>query len=158
MKKVSLKNWILDINNRCKVPGSPSDLNTGNGIEGTMVCTKVVPGPGSTRGPVGFLRSGSTRNRRAEMRFYTKRGNRGTVSFKMTHIEPKSIKVWLRYDLKWNLYSCRWRHIHTLQTYLIFWGALTYCILIWMEESDIKKSDHIPGHGKASFKILDWFI
>ena len=71
-------------------------------IEGRQdVATKVVPGPGSTRGPVEFSRFGFTRNQRAEMRFYTKRGNRGTVSFKMTHIEAKSIYIWLIYDLFW---------------------------------------------------------
>ena len=37
------------------------------------------------------------------MQFYTKRGNRGTVSFKMTHIEAKSINIWLRYDPKWEI-------------------------------------------------------
>ena len=35
--------------------------------------------PGSTQGPEIILRSGFTQNRRAEMRFYTKRGNIGTV-------------------------------------------------------------------------------
>ena len=61
---------------------------------------RVVLGLGSTRGPEGFSRAGFTRDRRAQMRIYTKRRNRRTVSFKMTHIEPKSIKVWLRYDPK----------------------------------------------------------
>ena len=59
-------------------------------------------GPGSTRGPGKTSRFGFTRNRKAETRFYTKRGNRGTVSFKMTHIEAKSIKNCLRYDPKFD--------------------------------------------------------
>ena len=57
-------------------------------------------GPGSTRGPEQILRFSFTRNRKAETRFYTKQGNRGTASFKMTHIEAKSIENCLRCDPK----------------------------------------------------------
>ena len=28
------------------------------------------------------------------------------ISYKMTHIEAKSITIWLRYDPKWNITSC----------------------------------------------------
>ena len=31
----------------------------------------------------------------------------GTVSFKMSHIESKSIHIWLRYDPKYNLTICK---------------------------------------------------
>ena len=62
--------------------------------------SKDGTGPGSTRGPGKISRFGFTRNRKAETRFYTKRGNRRTVSFQMTHIEPKSTKNCLRYEPK----------------------------------------------------------
>ena len=33
--------WSIWVKPMGKVPGSPSDLNTGNGTEGAMVCTKL---------------------------------------------------------------------------------------------------------------------
>ena len=65
-----------------------------------MQGSKDRTGPGSTRGPGKIWRFGFTRNRKAETRFYTKRGNRRTISFKMTRIEAKSIMNCLRYDPK----------------------------------------------------------
>ena len=43
--------------------------------------------------------------------------SKGTVGFKMSHIEAKSINIWLRYDQKCNPTSCP----HSLDGEITFW-------------------------------------
>ena len=41
IKKIQYINDVKQSNPEKDLPGSPSDLNTGNGTEGTMVCTSL---------------------------------------------------------------------------------------------------------------------
>ena len=72
-----------------KRKGSPESVERGENNTASAP-TRDFPGPRCTGGPVAERRDGSGRGPGG--------APRDSMSFRMSHIEAKSINIWLRYD------------------------------------------------------------